>query len=150
MPPGRVLVVGCGAIGRLWMQVLILRGHEVVAVDPRAGPARRRARARCARSTTGPVAAAVLTAPAGIDDALRRLEPGGTLLVFAAPEEPVPVALDAVYRKELVGRRLALGDARVFRAAVELLPQLVAAAGDDAAARAVPSRASSSTGAARR
>ncbi len=35
VPHGRVLVVGAGAIGRLWVQVLILRGHEVLAADPR-------------------------------------------------------------------------------------------------------------------
>ena len=67
-----------------------------------------------------------------------RLEPGGTLLVFAAPEEPVPVALDAVYRKELtiVGSRSATP--AYFRDAVELLPPLVLPPVDDAAARAVP------------
>ena len=36
VPPGRVLVVGCGAIGRLWVQVLRARGDEVVVTDPRA------------------------------------------------------------------------------------------------------------------
>jgi L-iditol 2-dehydrogenase len=124
IPPGRVLVVGCGAIGRLWVQVLILRGHEVVVVDPRddrlAG-----ARGLGAEVDAGPVSSAVLTAPGGIDEALHRLEPGGTLLVFAAPEEQVPVALDAVYRKELVvvGSRSATPS--YFRAAVDVLPQLV-------------------------
>ena len=65
------------------------------------------------------------TAPAGINEALHRLVPGGTLLVFAAPEEDVPTALDAVYRKELhvVGSRSATP--AYFRAAVELLPTLV-------------------------
>jgi L-iditol 2-dehydrogenase len=124
VPPGRVLVVGCGAIGRLWVQVLILRGHPVVAADPRperlAG-----ARGVGAEVDDHPVSAAVLTAHGGIDDALHRLEPGGTLLVFAAPERPLPVALDAVYRKELavVGSRSA--SPAYFREAVELLPSLV-------------------------
>jgi L-iditol 2-dehydrogenase len=124
VPPGRVLVVGCGAIGRLWVQVLILRGHEVLAADPRtdrlAG-----ARGLGAEVDGAPVAAAVLTAHAGSDDALGRLQPGGTLLVFAAPEEPVPLALGAVYRNELalVGSRSA--SPAYFRAAVELLPELV-------------------------
>jgi len=120
VPRGRVLVVGCGAIGRLWIQVLRRRGDEVVAVDPRAD----RLAASGASSDSGPVDAAVLTAHAGGNDALARLEPGGTLLVFAAPEELVPVALDAVYRGELrvVGSRSATPGA--FAAAIELLPAL--------------------------
>jgi threonine dehydrogenase-like Zn-dependent dehydrogenase len=67
----------------------------------------------------------VLTAHAGVDDALHRLRPGGTLLVFAAPEESVPVSLDAVYRKELhvAGSRSASPEH--FAAALELLPELV-------------------------
>jgi threonine dehydrogenase-like Zn-dependent dehydrogenase len=124
IPPGRVLVVGCGAIGRLWVQVLILRGHEVVALDPRddrlAG-----ARGLGAESDTGSVASAVLTAQGGINDALHRLDPGGTLLVFAAADEQVAVALDAVYRKELVVVGSRSATPAYFRAAVEVLPQLV-------------------------
>ena len=124
VPRGRVLVVGCGAIGQLWIQVLRRRGDEVVALDPRAD---RRAHAHLlgAGVDDDPVAAAVLTAHAGVDDALHRLQPGGTLLVFAAPEESVPVSLDAVYRKELrvVGSRSA--SPAYFRAAAELLSTLV-------------------------
>jgi L-iditol 2-dehydrogenase len=124
VPPGRVLVVGCGAIGRLWTQVLILRGDSVVAIDPRAD---RLAGASelGAEVDDDPVAAAVLTSPAGIDDALRRLEPGGTLLVFAAPEGAVPTSLDTVYRNELevVGSRSATP--AYFRLAIDVLPSLV-------------------------
>ena len=56
---------------------------------------------------------------------MRRLEPGGTLLVFAAPDKPVEVAVDAVYRNELtiVGSRSATP--AYFRDAVALLPRLV-------------------------
>ena len=70
------------------------------------------------------VDAAVLTAAAGVNDALRRLAPGGTLLVFAAPDNLVPTALDAVYRKEIavIGSRSATP--AFFRDAVELLPSL--------------------------
>ena len=124
VPRGRVLVVGCGAIGLLWTQVLTLRGDSVVAVDPRpdrlAG-----ARAIGAGVDEDPVAAAVLTASGGIDGALRRLEPGGTLLVFAAPEGAVPTPLDTVYRNELevVGSRSATPAA--FRLAIDVLPSLV-------------------------
>jgi threonine dehydrogenase-like Zn-dependent dehydrogenase len=124
VPGGRVLVVGAGAIGRLWIQVLILRGHEVLAADPRpdrlAG-----ARGLGAEVDDGSVAAAILTAPAGIGEAVHRLEPGGTLVVFAAPEDEVPVALDAVYRKELVVRGSRSATPAYFRDAVELLPQIV-------------------------
>ena len=124
VPRGRVLVVGCGAIGLLWTQVLTLRGDTVVAVDPRAD---RLAGAIGVGATVDddPVAAAVTTAPGGIDDALRRLEPGGTLLVFAAAEGAVPTSLDTVYRNELevVGSRSATPAS--FRLALDVLPSLV-------------------------
>ena len=123
-PAGRVLVVGCGAVGLLWVQVLVRRGHDVVAADPRAD---RRARAveLGAVEDDGPVEAAVLTAAAGVNDALSRLTPGGTLLVFSAPGEPVATSLDAIYRKELTvaGSRSATLEA--FRHAIDLLPSLV-------------------------
>jgi L-iditol 2-dehydrogenase len=123
-PRGRALVVGCGAIGLLWIQVLLGRGHAVAASDPRAD---RLARA-CelgAEVDDHPVAAAVLTAPAGVGEALRRLEPGGTLLVFAGAENAVPTSLDTIYRNELhlVGSRSA--SPASFRQAIELLPSLV-------------------------
>lgn len=125
VPPGRVLVVGAGAIGQLWIQVLRRRGDEVIATDPRP---ERLATAHMLGAETGDVdtvGASVLTAHGGINDALHRLEPGGTLLVFAAPEEDVPTTIDAVYRKELhvVGSRSATPS--YFRSAVELLPTLV-------------------------
>ncbi len=124
IPHGRVLVVGCGAIGRLWVQVLIARGDSVVATDARAD---RLAGARDlgAAVDDAPVAAAVLTAPAGFDDALGRLAPGGTLLVFAAAEDIVPTSLDTIYRNELevVGSRSATP--AYFRLAIDVLPSLV-------------------------
>jgi L-iditol 2-dehydrogenase len=124
VPRGRVLVVGCGAIGRLWIQVLALRGDPVSVSDPRSD---RLAGARDLGADVDdePVAAAVLTAPAGVNDALDRLEPGGTLLVFAAPEGALPTSLDAVYRKELtvVGSRSATP--AYFGKAVEALSSLV-------------------------
>jgi threonine dehydrogenase-like Zn-dependent dehydrogenase len=124
VPRGRVLVVGCGAIGQLWIQALRRRGDDVVALDLRDD---RRVQAHMlgAEADDEMVSAAVVTAPAGIGEALHRLEPGGTLLVFAAPEEDVPVSLDAIYRKELhvVGSRSATP--AYFRDAIELLPALV-------------------------
>jgi L-iditol 2-dehydrogenase len=124
VPEGRVAVVGCGAIGQLWVQVLVARGREVVALDPRPERAGH-ARELGAVADDGPVAGAVLTAHAGANEALRRLEPGGTLLVFAAPETPVPLDLDAVYRKELQVAGSRSATPAYFRDAIELLPSLV-------------------------
>ena len=123
VPRGRVLVVGCGAVGQLWVQVLRRRGDEVAAADVRA--ARLDGAKRLgARADDGPVDAAVVTAHGGLNDALARVEPGGTVLVFAAPAEDVPVSLDAVYRRELqvVGSRSA--SPAHFEAAVALLSEL--------------------------
>jgi len=123
VPEGRVAVVGCGAVGLLWAQLLLRRGCEVVAVEPR--PERRAgAVALGASEDDDPVDAAVLTAPAGVGEALRRLSPGGTLLVFAAPAGELAFSLDAVYRKELsvVGSRSAL--LSDFDAAIAQLPSL--------------------------
>jgi L-iditol 2-dehydrogenase len=124
VPAGRVLVVGAGAIGQLWVQVLARRGDTVQVADPRDD---RIARALELGASAGdePVDAVVLTAPAGINDALRRLVPGGTLLVFAASHALEPTSLDAVYRKELhvVGSRSATP--AYFMDALELLPWLV-------------------------
>jgi L-iditol 2-dehydrogenase len=124
VPSGRVLVVGCGAIGQLWVQALKRRGDEVVAADVRADRLDHACRLG-AVSDAGTVNAAVLTAHAGLNDAISRLEPGGTLLVFAAPPGDVPVALDVVYRRELhvTGSRSA--SPAHFSAALELLPELV-------------------------
>ncbi len=124
VPRGRVLVVGCGAVGRLWIQVLIMRGDTVVAADPRTDRLDD-VRGLGAVVEDGPVDAAVSTAPAGVDEALRRLEPGGRLLVFAAPHGVVPTSLDTIYRKELdvVGSRSATPS--FFRLAVDVLPALV-------------------------
>lgn len=124
VPRGRVLVVGAGAIGLLWVQVLRARGDSVLAADVRED---RLERARELRADTAdePVDAAVVTAPAGLNDALRRVEPGGTVLVFAAGHEPAPAALDAIYRKELslIGSRSATPE--YFRSALGVLPSLV-------------------------
>ena len=120
VPRGTVHVIGCGAIGQLWIQVLLRRGDDVFASDPRDD---RLARAfGLGAAVNGvEVGAAVLTAHGGLEGALRHLAPGGTLLVFASP---APASLDAVYRSELrvVGSRSALPEH--FTTAVELLPSL--------------------------
>lgn len=125
VPRGRVLVVGCGAIGQLWIQVLRRRGDDVVAVDPRQDRLALSHLLGASTADADTVDAAVLTAHEGINETLHRLQPGGTLLVFAAPEDDIPTSLDAVYRKELrvVGSRSATP--AYFRDAVDLLPRLV-------------------------
>jgi threonine dehydrogenase-like Zn-dependent dehydrogenase len=117
VPAGRVLVVGCGFVGQLFVRALRLRGNEVFAVDPRA----ERVALADATAPDGPVDAAVLCASGGADEAADALEPGGTLLVFA-PAGPLDV--DAVYRKELyvIGSRSATP--RHLRKAVGLLAEL--------------------------
>jgi L-iditol 2-dehydrogenase len=123
VPRGRVLVVGCGAVGQLWVQVLRRRGDEVVVSDPRAERVDGAVRLG-ARVDEGSVDAVVVTAHGGLNDALARVEPGGTVLVFAAPLEDVPVSVDTLYRRELhvVGSRSA--SPLHFSASVGLLPEL--------------------------
>jgi L-iditol 2-dehydrogenase len=117
VPAGRVLVVGCGFIGFLFVQVLRLRGNEVFGLDLRP----ERLRLAGVTSPPGQVEAAVLCAPGGADEATAVLEPGGTLLVFASAGA---LELDAVYRGELyvIGSRSATP--RHLRKAVALLPEL--------------------------
>jgi L-iditol 2-dehydrogenase len=122
-PRGRVLVVGCGFVGLLWVQVLVRRGDEVFATDPveeRVDIARKLG----AQGADGPVEAAVLCAHAGLDDALAALEPGGTVVVFASGFDPVPVDLERVLRGELRIVGSCSATPRHMLAAVNLLPTL--------------------------
>lgn len=100
VPTGRVLVVGCGFIGLLFVQVLLRRGNEVVVVDP-VEERVKLAEQLGAVAERGPVGGAVLCSHGGLNEALATLDPGGTLVVFAAPEGWVPIDLDSIYRKEL-------------------------------------------------
>jgi threonine dehydrogenase-like Zn-dependent dehydrogenase len=95
----------------------------VVVTDPRADRVEG-AKRLGARVDAGPVDAAVVTAHGGLNDALARCEPGGTVLVFAAPGASIPVAVDTIYRRELsvVGSRSATP--AHFDAAVAVLPEL--------------------------
>jgi L-iditol 2-dehydrogenase len=113
VPPGRVLVVGNGFVGRLFGAVLERRGDEVFAVD--ADPR------RTGRTPDWPVDAAVLCGRGGADTALASLAPGGTLVVFA---DAGPIPAEDVYRHELtvVGSRSASPPA--MREAVALLHDL--------------------------
>ncbi|HVN60584.1 MAG TPA: alcohol dehydrogenase catalytic domain-containing protein [Gaiellaceae bacterium] len=113
VPPGRVLVVGHGFVGRLFAAVLARRGDEVFVLDrdpTRSGPA-----------PDGPVGAAVICAQGGAEAAIAAVEPGGTVLVFADAGS-IPAA--PIYRRELsfVGSRSATPE--TMREAVRLLPGL--------------------------
>jgi L-iditol 2-dehydrogenase len=123
LPPGRVLVVGCGFVGLLWVQVLARRGDEVFAADPVA-ERMELAQSLGARKLDGRIDAAVLCAHAGVDDALAALAPGGTLLVFAAGLDPVPVDFERVLRSELRIIGSCSATPRHMLAAVNLLPTL--------------------------
>ena len=109
-----------------------------VAVDPRAD--RLAARTCSARETGDDDRSTPPCSPRRRASTTRctGCEPGGTLLVFAAPDEHVPTTLDAVYRKELhvVGSRSATPGVlpRRGRAAADAR----AARGDDASARPLP------------
>ena len=119
VPRGRVLVVGQGFVGRLFAAVLRERGDEVFGLDV--------APERSGAPPDGEVAATVLCAPGGAEDAVRWTAPGGTLLVFA-PAGALDV--DAVYRRELhvLGSRSATP--RHMEAAIALLPRLDLPAAD--------------------
>ena len=123
VPPGRVLVVGCGFAGLLFVQTLLRRGDEVLASDPL--PERLElARRYGARESDGPIDAAVLCAHAGLDSALAALEPGGTLLVFSWLTEPAPLDLEAVLRRELTVVGSCSATPAAMRDAIALLPEL--------------------------
>ena len=110
VPRGRVLVVGCGFAGLLFV---------AGARAPRGRRLRRRPAAHRlelalgygAEPADGPVDAAVLCAHAGLDGALAALEPGGTLLVFSWLAEPAPVDFERSCRRELTLVGSLLGDA---------------------------------------
>jgi L-iditol 2-dehydrogenase len=123
IPRGRVLVVGCGFAGLLFVQALVRRGDEVVAADPL--PHRLDlALGYGASPADGPVHAAVLCAHAGLEDALTSLEPGGTLLVFSWLTDAAPVDFELVLRRELSLVGACSATPAAMRDAVALLPGL--------------------------
>jgi L-iditol 2-dehydrogenase len=123
IPRGRVLVVGCGFAGLLFVQALVRRDDEVLATDPLAHRLDL-ALGYGAVPANGPVGAAVLCAHTGLDDALARLEPGGTLLVFSLLDEPLPLDFERVLRRELTLLGSCSATPSAMRAAVALLPAL--------------------------
>jgi L-iditol 2-dehydrogenase len=123
VPRGRVLVVGCGFAGLLFVQALVRRGDDVVARDP-VSERMELARRYGAGEPDGPVGAVVLCAHAGLEEALAALEPGGTLLVFSWLAEPTPVDLEAVLRRELTIVASCSATPTAMHDAITLLPQL--------------------------
>ena len=117
VPRGRVLVLGCGFIGNLFVQVLRRRGDDVYGIDPRKD----RLELAGVKSPRREVGAAILSAPAGAAMAVAKLAPGGTLLVFASGGS---LDLDEVYRRELLVLGSRSGTPRHVLAAVNLLPDL--------------------------
>ena len=123
VPRGRVLVVGCGFAGLLFVQALVRRGDEVLAADPL--PHRLElALGYGAEPTDGPVDAAVFCAHAGLDTALAALEPGGTLLVFSWLVDPAPLDFEQILRRELSVVGSCSATPAAMREAIALLPQL--------------------------
>ncbi len=110
VPPGRVLVVGQGFVGRLFAEVLRRRGDEVFTTDSRPE--------RAGRAPDGLVDTLVLCAPAAPLDAVA---PGGTVLVFA---DAGRIDLDAVYRRELTLTGSRSSTPRHMQEAAALLPDL--------------------------
>jgi L-iditol 2-dehydrogenase len=123
IPRGRVLVVGCGFAGLLFVHALVRRGDEVLAADPL--PHRLElALGYGAEPAEGPVDAAVLCAHAGLDGALAALEPGGTLLVFSWLVDPAPLDFEQILRRELTLVGSCSATPAGMRAAAALLPEL--------------------------
>jgi L-iditol 2-dehydrogenase len=117
VPPGRVLVTGCGFVGNLFVQVLRRRGDDVYGLDLR----KERMELAGVKAPRRDVDAAVLAAPGGAETAAGKLAPGGTLVVFASAGA---LDLDFVYRRELhvVGSRSATP--RHLLTAINLLPEI--------------------------
>ncbi|HEU4449838.1 MAG TPA: hypothetical protein VFR63_07655, partial [Gaiellaceae bacterium] len=123
VPRGRVLVVGCGFAGLLFVQALVRRGDEVLAADP-LPPRLELALGYGAEPADGPADAAVLCAHAGLEGALASLEPGGTLLVFSWLTDRAPVDFEAVLRRELTLVGSCSATPATMRDAAALLPAL--------------------------
>jgi L-iditol 2-dehydrogenase len=123
LPRGRVLVVGCGFAGLLFVQALVRRGDDVLAADPLAHRLDL-ALGYGAEPADGPVGAVVLCAHVGLDGALAALEPGGTLLVFSWLAEPVRLDFEQLLRQELTLVGSCSATPAAMRDAVALLPGL--------------------------
>jgi L-iditol 2-dehydrogenase len=123
IPRGRVLVVGCGFAGLLFVQALVRRGDDVLAADPLQHRLEL-ALGYGAEPADGPVDTAVLCAHAGLESALAALEPGGSLLVFSWLVDPAPLDFEQVLRRELTVLGSCSATPRAMSDAIALLPQL--------------------------
>ena len=124
IPRGRVLVVGCGFAGLLFVQALVRRGDDVLAADPLAHRLELALGYGAQPADGEPVDAAVLCAHAGLDGALAALEPGGTLLLFSWLVDPATVDFEAVLRRELSLVGSCSATPAAMREAIALLPEL--------------------------
>lgn len=123
IPRGRILVVGCGFAGLLFVQALVRRGDDVLAADPL--PHRLElALGYGAEPADGPADAAVLCAHAGLGAALESLEPGGTLLLFSWLTDAPPLDFEQILRRELTLVGSCSATPAAMREAVSLLPGL--------------------------
>jgi L-iditol 2-dehydrogenase len=123
VPRGRVLVVGCGFAGLLFVQALVRRGDDALAADPLASRLDL-ALGYGAEPADGPVDAAVLCAHAGLNEAVSALEPGGTLLLFSWLAEPLPLDFERVLRHELTVVGSCSATPAAMREAIAVLPDL--------------------------
>jgi L-iditol 2-dehydrogenase len=124
VPRGRVLVVGCGFAGLLFVQALVRRGDDVLAADPLAHRMELALGYGAQPADDGHVDAAVLCAHGGLDGALSALEPGGMLLLFSWLVDPAAIDVEAVLRRELTLVGSCSATPAAMRDAIALLPQL--------------------------
>jgi threonine dehydrogenase-like Zn-dependent dehydrogenase len=113
VPPGEVLIIGGGFVGRLFEAVLRERGETVFIRDSdpaRSGP-----------EPSGPVRTVLVCAPGAGRAALEAVEAGGTVLVFA---DAGPLESDEIYRRELVLLGSRSATPAHLSQAVDLLPRL--------------------------
>jgi L-iditol 2-dehydrogenase len=113
VPPGEVLVLGGGFVGRLFAAVLSRRGDTVYVRD--GDPARN------GPEPSGAVRAVVVCAPLAGADALTAVAPGGTVLVFA---DAGVLDAEEVYRREITVTGSRSATRRHMEEAVALLPEL--------------------------
>ena len=123
VPRGRVLVVGCGFAGLLFVQALVRRGDDVLASDPLAHRLEL-ALGYGAEPTDGPVDAAVLCAHSGLEGSLGALEPGGTLLVFSWLTDAASLDFEQILRRELTLVGSCSATPAAMHEAIALLPGL--------------------------
>jgi L-iditol 2-dehydrogenase len=124
IPRGRVLVVGCGFAGLLFVQALVRRGDDVLAADPLAHRMELALGFGAQPFGDGRVDAAVLCAHGGLDGALDALEPGGTLLLFSWLVDRAAIDFETVLRRELTLVGSCSATPAAMRDAIALLPQL--------------------------